>query len=110
MTATADAPIDTPTTHDLAGLSYQDTLRVLSEASVHQHFDAFLDIAWDSPEFEVVPNDPRWVLPEVDVLGRTEWYRSLPLEEQIRVGLYRQANITKVGLQFEQVLIAGLMN
>ncbi|WP_278258449.1 hypothetical protein [Nocardioides convexus] len=31
---------------------------------MHQHFDAFLDIAWDSPEFAVDPNDPRWVLPK----------------------------------------------
>ena len=47
MTATADRtaenlPDDLPVTE---GLSYQETLRVLSEASVHQHFDAFLDIA-----------------------------------------------------------------
>jgi ribosomal protein S18 acetylase RimI-like enzyme len=90
--------------------SYHDTLRTLSEASVHRHFDAFLDIAWDDPAYAVDPHDPRWVLPEADVLGRTAWYRGLPLEEQIRVGLYRQANVTKVGLQFEQVLIAGLMN
>ena len=43
------------------------------------------------------------------MLGRHPWYRALPREEQIRVGLYRQANVTKVGLQFEQVLISGLM-
>ncbi len=89
---------------------YLDTLRTLSDASVHQHFDAFLDIAWDDPAYAVDPRDERWILPEADVLGRTEWYRSLPKDEQIRVGLYRQANVTKVGLQFEQVLIAGLMN
>ncbi|TIC89357.1 diiron oxygenase [Nocardioides sp. GY 10113] len=91
-------------------MSYEDTLRMLSEASVHQHFDAFLDIDWDNPEYAVHADDPRWVLPVADVLGRTEWYRSLPLEEQIRIGLYRQANVTKVGLQFEQILISGLMN
>ncbi|HVK27364.1 MAG TPA: diiron oxygenase [Nocardioides sp.] len=112
MTATADrtaeiAPDTLPVTE---GLSYQETLRVLSEASVHQHFDAFLDIAWDSPEFEVVPNDPRWVLPEIDSLGGTDWYKSLPLERQIEIGQYRLANIMKVGLQFEQVLIGGVMS
>lgn len=112
MTATADRtaenlPHDLPSTE---GLSYQETLRVLSEASVHQHFDAFLDIAWDSPEFEVVPDDPRWVLPEIDSLGGTEWYRSLPLERQIEIGQYRLSNIMKVGLQFEQVLIGGIMS
>ena len=44
------------------------------------------------------------------MLGRHEWYLSLPRDEQIRIGLYRQAQVTKVGLQFEQILIAGLMN
>ncbi|MDN4161623.1 AurF N-oxygenase family protein [Nocardioides abyssi] len=91
------------------GSSYADTLRTLSEASVHQHFDAFLDIAWDDPAYVVDPADPRWVLPTSDVLGRHPWYRGLPLERQVEIGLYRQANVTKVGLQFEQVLISGLM-
>lgn len=90
--------------------TYQETLQTLSEASVHQHFDAFLDVDWDHPDFAIRPDDERWILPEADVLGRTEWYRSLPRERQIAIGLYRQANVTKVGLQFEQVLISGLMN
>ncbi|MBM7520326.1 AurF N-oxygenase family protein [Nocardioides nitrophenolicus] len=89
--------------------SYQDQLRTLSEASVEHHFDAFVDIAWDDPAYAVDPRDPRWILPDVDPLGRTAWYRSLPRERQIEVGFYRQTNVVKVGLQFEQVLIAGLM-
>ena len=93
-----------------ATISYEETLRTLSEASVHQHFDAFLDIDWDHPDFAIDPTDRRWVLPTVDALGKTQWYQSLPEAEQIRIGLYRQANVTKVGLQFEQVLISGLMN
>jgi hypothetical protein len=92
------------------GQTYEERLRTLSEASVHQHFDAFLDIDWDHPDFAVDPADERWVLPEADVLGRHAWYKSLPRDEQIRIGLYRQANVVKVGLQFEQVLIAGLMH
>ncbi len=113
MTATADHHLDIPADSiegvDTTGLSYQETLRVLSEASVHQHFDAFLDIDWNSPEFEVVPDDERWILPEVDPLGQTEWYKSLSRERQIEVGMYRLSNIMKVGLQFEQVLIGGVM-
>jgi hypothetical protein len=92
------------------GQSYEERLQTLSEASVEQHFDAFVDIDWDHPDFAVDPTDERWILPEADVLGRHPWYQALPKDEQIRVGLYRQANVTKVGLQFEQVLIAGLMN
>lgn len=92
------------------GQSYEQRLRTLSEASVNQHFDAFLDIDWEHPDFAIDPNDERWILPEADVLGRHPWYQALPKDEQIRVGLYRQANVVKVGLQFEQILIAGLMN
>ncbi|MDQ6526029.1 diiron oxygenase [Nocardioides sp. LHD-245] len=88
---------------------YQDLLRTLSEASVEHHFDAFVDVPWDDPAYAIDPTDPRWILPDVDPLGRTEWYRSLPLDRQIEVGFYRQTNVVKVGLQFEQVLIAGLM-
>jgi hypothetical protein len=109
MTATAD--IHQHTTDRLpGGQSYEERLRTLSEASVQQHFDAFVDIPWDDPEFAVDPTDPRWVLPKADSLGATAWYQSLPLERQIQVGIYRQANIAKVGLQFEQLLIAGIMN
>ncbi len=89
--------------------TFDERLQTLSEASVHQHFDAFLDIDWDHPDFAVDPGDGRWVLPMSDPLGRHPWYRGLPRSEQIRIGIYRQANVTKVGLQFEQVLVAGLM-
>lgn len=89
--------------------SYDEKLRTLSEGSVHQHFDAFEDIDWDHPDYAVRADDPRWVLPEADALGRHPWYRALPLERQIEIGLWRQANVAKVGLQFENVLIRGLM-
>jgi hypothetical protein len=94
MTATAD---------------YADLLKTLSEGSVNKHFDAFEDIAWDDPEFAVVPNDPRWVLPKVDPLGGHEWYLAQPLERQIEIGMARQACIAKVGWQFESVLIRGIL-
>ncbi|MBO9521281.1 MAG: diiron oxygenase [Nocardioidaceae bacterium] len=89
--------------------SYDEKLLTLSEGSVHQHFDAFTDIDWHDPDFEVRRDDPRWVLPEADALGRHPWYRALPLERQIEIGIWRQANVAKVGLQFENVLIRGLM-
>ncbi|MFT4263893.1 MAG: diiron oxygenase [Nocardioides sp.] len=89
--------------------AYHDTLRTLSEASVHQHFDAFADIDWDDPALQVDPTDARWALGPEDNLGAHPWYRSLPLERQVEIGLYRWALLTKVGLQFEQILIAGIM-
>lgn len=89
--------------------TYEDKLQTLSEGSVHQNFDPFVDIDWDDPELAVRRDDPRWVLPEADALGRHPWYRAQPLERQIEIGIWRQANITKVGLQFENILIRGLM-
>ena len=110
MTMTPEAPTARPVENVTTGdQSYAERLATLSEASVHQHFDAFLDIDWDNPDFAIHHDDPRWILPATDVLGATDWYQSLPVQRQIEVGLYRQANIQKVGLQFEQVLISGLM-
>ncbi|MFC7450794.1 AurF N-oxygenase family protein [Rhodococcus daqingensis] len=93
---------DTPT-------EYTELLRTLSHGSVHRRFDPYLDIAWDSPDFAVDPTDPRWKLPAQDPLGGHPWYLSLPEDRQIALGLWRQANIAKVGLQFENILIRGLM-
>ena len=64
-----------PTGTEPSAPSYEQRLQTLSEASVHQHFDAFKDIAWDHPDYAIDPHDRRWVLPTADVLGRTEWYR-----------------------------------
>ena len=89
---------------------YFDTLRTLSQASVDQHFDAFKDIAWDSPEMAVFEGDDRFILNDADEIGRHPWYKSLPKERQIQIGMYRIAQIAKVGRQFEQLLISGVMN
>ncbi|WP_198538536.1 diiron oxygenase, partial [Mycobacteroides abscessus] len=89
---------------------YLQTLQTLSEGSVRLHFDPFEDIDWDSPDYQIDRNDPRWVLdPELDTLGATEWYRNQPLERQIEIGRWRQANAVKVGLAFESILIRGMM-
>ena len=89
---------------------YQDMLLRLSEASVNRHFDAFTDIPWEDPDFTVDPSDKRWILPAgLDPLGSHDWYTSLPVEKQIEIGLWRQSNVMKVGLQFENILIRGIM-
>ncbi|MEU6563941.1 AurF N-oxygenase family protein [Nocardia nova] len=88
---------------------YHEILRGLSEGSVTKNFDPYLDIDWDSPDFAIDPTDTRWVMPEEDPLGRHPWYKAQPLERQIAMGMWRQAGIAKVGLDFEQLLIRGLM-
>ncbi|MFC7219116.1 diiron oxygenase [Streptomyces polyrhachis] len=87
---------------------YHETIRTLSEASTHVHFQAFKDIDWDHPDNAIDPADPRWVLAEADALGRHPWYKAQPVELQARIGLMRYANIAKVGMQFENVLIRGV--
>lgn len=103
MTIEAPAP-------DTTFGEYEDALLRLSDASVDQHFDAFADIPWDHPDFAVDPSDERWVLPDgIDPLGTHPWYKAQPLDRQIEIGMWRHANIMKVGLQFENILIRGIM-
>lgn len=89
--------------------SYDEKLRTLSEASVRVSFNAFKDIPWDDPAYAVVPGDRRWILPEIDPLGRHPWYQALPEDRQIEIGMARLVNICKVGWQFENVLIKGVL-
>ena len=53
---------------------YVEMLATLSEGSVRRCFNPYTDIEWDSPEFAVTDNDPRWILPNTDPLGRHPWY------------------------------------
>jgi hypothetical protein len=89
---------------------YVEALTTLSEGSVRRNFNPYTDIEWDSPEFAVIDDDERWILPGTDPLGRHPWYQSQSRERQIEIGRWRQANVAKVGLQFELILIRGLMN
>ncbi|SIR99560.1 AurF N-oxygenase family protein [Williamsia sterculiae] len=89
---------------------YGQILDDLSSASVHRNFDPYIDIHWDSPEMALVDDDERWILSyDVDPIGRHKWYQEQPVEKQIAIGMWRQANVAKVGLQFESILIRGLM-
>jgi P-aminobenzoate N-oxygenase AurF len=88
---------------------YVDMLTTLSEGSVRRNFNPYTDIDWNSPEFAVVENDDRWILPATDPFGRHPWYQAQSKERQIEIGMWRQANVAKVGLHFESILIRGLM-
>jgi len=89
--------------------AYTDLLRRLSAQSVTKHFDAYGDVAWDSPDFAIDPADPRWELDDDDPLGVTAWYKALPQETRARLGLDRVASMMKIGLQFESILKRGLL-
>ena len=91
-------------------VDYVNMLATLSEGSVRRNFNPYTDIDWESPEFAVTDNDPRWILPNTDPLGRHPWYQAQSDERKIKIGMWRQANVAKVGLHFESILIRGLMN
>lgn len=91
-------------------VAYGETLSTLSESSVRRNFNPYVDIDWKDPELAVRTDDPRWVLSGADPLARHPWYRSQPLEKQIAMGMWRQANMAKVGVQFEGILVRGLMH
>ncbi|HUO04567.1 MAG TPA: diiron oxygenase [Candidatus Binataceae bacterium] len=88
---------------------YLELIRRLSHQSVVKHFDAYADIDWDSPEYKIDPDDPRFELGADDVLGGTQWYRSLPAGVRSRIGLQLFATFMKIGVMFENVLKRGLL-
>ena len=88
---------------------FRDLLQTLNEGSVQVHFDPYEDIAWDSPEMRINPDDEGWILPDFDPLGATAWYQAQPRQRQIDIGRARLVCAVKVGLEFENLLIQGLM-
>ncbi|WP_442790137.1 AurF N-oxygenase family protein [Nocardia sp. CDC160] len=108
MTMTS-APVKADDTVEFAR-QYAEKLLLLSQGSVDKHFDPFADIDWDNPDFAVTPNDRRWILPvSGDMFARHPWYQAQSEARKIAIGLWRQANIAKVGLQFETLLIGGMV-
>ncbi|WP_067541287.1 AurF N-oxygenase family protein [Nocardia crassostreae] len=107
MSPTA-TPIDDPVVAE--ALEYAQKLLLLSEGSVNKHFDPYEDIDWENPDFDVDAKPERWILPRsADPLGRHPWYQALSDEQKIAIGKYRQANVAKAGLQFESILISGMV-
>jgi hypothetical protein len=88
---------------------YQALLARLSALSVTHHFDAYGDIDWDSPGFEIDRTDPRWELPADDPLTITQWYRTLTTEQRLSLGLDRVVTMMKTGIEFERILKQGLL-
>src|SRR5436309_3206957 len=82
----------------------------LNDLSITRHFDAYVDVPWDDPEFALDPTDPRWELdPEMDPLGSTQWYQQLPQDKRARLGVELVASKMKIGLIFESILKRGLL-
>lgn len=89
--------------------AYRSLIERLSRQSVAKHYDAYEDVPWDDPAYAIDPADPRWELAEIDPLGATTWYRTLPQPVRARFGLELIASFAKIGSQFENVLQRGLL-
>jgi hypothetical protein len=88
---------------------FTDLVQRLSHQSVVKHFDAYADVPWDDPAYQIDPADPRWELASDDGLGATQWYRDQPPDVRARIGLHLIAANMKAGLQFESILKRGLL-
>lgn len=89
--------------------TYPELVGRLSRQSVTKHFDAYADIDWDRDDYRLVPNDPRFEIPDFETLGATDWYKQQPMEIRTRIGLHLVATFMRVGAQFENVLKRGLL-
>jgi hypothetical protein len=91
--------------------SYLNGVEALSRASARLHFDPYADIDWDAPENALDKSDPRWQLhPHTSPLAATEWYAEQPLQKRVDIGRWVTANTFKVGIQFEMMLIRGVVH
>lgn len=91
--------------------SYFNRVESLSRATTRLRFDPYVDIDWDAPENALDENDPRWQLdPNTDPLGATDWYAEQPLERRIAMGRWITANTLKSTIQFEMMLIRGVVH
>ncbi len=81
----------------------------LNRQSVEKHYDAYEDIDWDSPDFAVDPDDPRWAGAAEQLIGETEWWETLDESRRGRLGLHIIASRMRSGLVFENILSRGLL-
>ena len=91
--------------------AYSSRVEALSCATARFRFDPFVDIDWDAPENALDKNDSRWQLdPDATPLAATDWYAEQPLERRVDIGRWVTANTLKVTLQFEMMLIRGVVH
>ncbi|OBG47683.1 aminobenzoate oxygenase [Mycolicibacterium fortuitum] len=91
--------------------SYLDKVEELSRATLRRRFDPYIDIDWDAPENALQRDDPRWQLdPQSTPLAATDWYAEQSLQRRIDMGRWITANTLKVTLQFEMLLIRGVVH
>jgi hypothetical protein len=97
------------TEHAAVEAAYERRVEKLIEVSEDHAHDAYEDVPWDQPGFELDPTDPRLRAFSFDPLAHTDWYQQLEPIEQARVGLRRAAVNLRIGWEFENYLQQGLL-
>ncbi|MHA3018931.1 AurF N-oxygenase family protein [Mycobacterium sp. BMJ-28] len=96
---------------DTSEADYTGQVNALTEAMSRLAFDPYVDIDWDAPENAVDEDDPRWQLdPNAAPLAATQWYSDQSLQRRIEMGRWMTANMLKVTLQFEMMLVRGVVH
>ncbi|AGB20771.1 P-aminobenzoate N-oxygenase AurF [Mycobacterium sp. JS623] len=91
--------------------SHFERVEALSQATTRLRFDPYVDIDWDAPDNALDKDDPRWQLDsKTDPLAATDWYARQPLQRRIDMGRWITANTLKATIQFEQMLIRGVVH
>lgn len=101
--------MESPTTPARRRPSHEELTLRLHRASVGKHADAYGDVDWDAPAHQIDRRDPRFVLSPELGLGRTRWYRALPLEARAQIGLHCAVAQLRLGIDFESILSRGLL-
>ena len=89
--------------------SYDSIVHRLNRASVQKHADAYIDVPWEDPDYQIDPEAPCWELDALDPLGATGWYRDRGPAVRARMGLDTAAARMKFGIDFENILSRGLL-
>lgn len=98
-------------TDDTSEAEYSDKVTALTEAMTRLAFDPYRDIDWDATENVLNEDDPRWQLdPDAAPLAATQWYGEQSLQRRIDMGRWMTANMLKVTLQFEMMLVRGVVH
>ena len=87
---------------------YEHRIDLLSKASTTKFFNAYNDIDWNHPDYNIAPNNPIWIRGDTDFLGATQWYKAQPDHRRSALGLQMIVDSMKLGAVFENYLITGL--
>jgi hypothetical protein len=81
----------------------------LNDMSVVKRYEAYRDVDWNAADASIDPRDPRFRLAPTSPLGCTDWYASLPRDDQARLGLEWTCQTLRFGISFESCLSRGLL-